>query len=111
MTRTTRTFTKTDTLTRHSFNATAYTDDGGRTWRWESNNAYCPLSSCRDFGIPADLQAQDAALTAEARTFFAAYRRMQRGRRPSAEHRAELRAAFGPGVVVVDVISGRRTRT
>jgi len=110
-TATTRTFTDTDALTGRIFSAPAYTEDGGQTWKWESNSAFCPLDSCQRFGIPADLSAQRTALDAETKAFVKAYRKAQAGRRPSAEQRSEMRAAFGPGVTVVNVLTGRRTRT
>jgi hypothetical protein len=110
-TATAQTFTETDALTGRTFSAPAYTEDGGRTWKWESNSAFCPLDACQRFGIPANLSAQRTALDAETKAFVAAYRKARAGRRPSAEERHEMRAAFGPGVIVVNVLTGRRTRT
>lgn len=110
MTRTTRTFTATDELTKRTSESTAYTDDG-RVWRWESNNAVVPLDAAARYGIPVDVAAQTATRDAENAAFFAEYRRVNRNRRPSAEERFELRAAFGRGRTVVNVITGQRTRT
>ena len=108
MNRTIRTFTKTEF--RNTFESTAYTDDG-RIWRWASNNAVVPLDAAADYGIPVDVAAQTAARDAETAAFVASYRAARRNRRPSAEERFELRAAFGPGRTVVNVLTGERTRT
>lgn len=56
----------------------------------------------------------DAALTKATRdeenaAFFATYR-AQRARGYSAEEIAEMRAAFGPGETVVNIITGERIR-
>lgn len=57
-----------------------------------------------------DLAATAAAREAETAEFLAQYRAAQPAQ-ASAEHLAELRAAFGPGETVVDVITGRETTT
>lgn len=86
----------------------AYTDDG-RVWRWVSNNRCCPLDACEEYGIPCHPPAQERAIKEEAAAFIKAYR--EANREISDEARAEARAAHGPGVEMVDVISGRRFRT
>lgn len=88
----------------------AYSDDGGKTWRWASNNTFLSLDTCKDFGVPCDPAAQEAALSDYLDAFAREYRNRQ-PLTPSAEQQAEMLAAFGPGQVVVDVISGRRHRT
>jgi hypothetical protein len=108
MNRTLRTFSRTDFG--HTHTATAYTEDG-LVWRWASNNAVCPLDACQDYGIPVDAAAQAAARDAELTAFVASYKAARRNRRPSAEERFELRAAFGPGQTVVNILTGERTRT
>lgn len=108
MNRTIRTFAKVEFGYVHK--AEAYTEDG-KVFRWASNNAVCPVDACQEYAIPADLAAQAAARDAELTAFAAAYRAARRGRRPSAEERYELRAAFGPGQTVVNVLTGERTRT
>lgn len=110
MNRTIRTFTNTDSLTRQTFTSNAYTDDG-RVWRWASNNAVVPLDAAADYGIPVDAAAQAAARDAELTAFVASYKAARKNRRPSAEERYELRAAFGPGQTVVNILTGERTRT
>ena len=92
------------------WSAEAYSLDGGRTWKWASNGRYCPVDACQDMGIPADLAAQEKARHHQVACFLARYRREQANRQPSGEQLAEMRAAFGPGTTVVNVITGRRTR-
>lgn len=110
MTRDTRTFTHTDGLTGQTFDAAAYTTDG-LAWRWASNGRVVPLDAAADYGIPVNVEAQTRDRDLETAAFVADYRAAQRNRRPSAEERFELRAAFGPGRTVVNVLTGRRTRT
>ena len=104
-----REFTKTDALTGQTFDADAYTEDGGRVWRWASNDAVCPLDACEEYGIPCDVVEQEATRIRELDQFLAVYRANHRG--PSAEQRAEARAAHGPGVRLVDVITGHAWTT
>lgn len=54
---------------------------------------------------------QQAAYDADMAAFTAAYRRQQANHEPSEEEKFEMRAAFGPGQTVVNVISGRKYRT
>jgi len=104
----TRTFTHTEYGM--TFTADAYTTDGGRVWRWAENNAVCPLDACRDYGIPCDVAAQGAARAAELDDFIKAYRQREAEATPAdmAERVASARAAHGPGIVVVDVLTGRK---
>lgn len=90
------------------FEAEAYTDDG-KVWRWCSNDHVCPLDCLDEYGIPADKAAQQAARDAELVAFAEQYRQNYKG--PSAEERAEARAAHGPGVELVNVLTGRRWTT
>ena len=105
--RITREFIKIDGTT--TFRSTAYTDDR-KVWRWESNACPCPIDACREYGIPIDPAAQTAALDAHRDAFLAAYRAAQPAT-PSPEEQYEMRAAFGPGKQVVDVITGRKWTT
>jgi hypothetical protein len=88
----------------------AYTDDGGKTWRWVVNDHCVPMDCLDTYGIPADPVAQQAAITAAFAVFRQKYIQTQSGA-PSDEMRAEARAAHGAGVELVDVISGRRWTT
>jgi hypothetical protein len=79
-------------------------------WRWESNGSIPPKDVLRDNLDGDELAANLAAYDAELAVFLAAYRAAQPAE-PDAEQLYEMRAAFGPGVEVVDVITGRRVRT
>jgi hypothetical protein len=79
--------------------------------RWQSNGAVPPADCCAQWarlGLAFDLAKTTAARDTELAAFLAEYRRTATA--PSAEQRAEMRAAFGPGTEVVNVITGRRTR-
>jgi hypothetical protein len=82
--------------------------------RWRSNDQVIPLHVWRESEM-ADPQpaAQEAVYRRELRAFLADYRRAQARRTPEqiAEQRAEARAAHGPGVTLVDVVTGERYRT
>jgi hypothetical protein len=84
------------------------TDERSGVLYWKSNGAVVPPEVFRDAGLEAS-DVQVAARKREGEAFAAEYRRMQPAQ-PSDEELAEMRAAFGTGVEVVDVISGRRTR-
>lgn len=84
----------------------------GRVIRWASNNRVPPsdvIALAVAAGIDVDPAACDAARSAEMDAFLAVYRANHQ--RPTAEERFEMRAAFGPGQTVVNMITGRRTRT
>lgn len=90
----------------------AYTraDEDHKILRWASNDAVVPA----DIMALTDWQYQDemtAARDADLDRFAAAYRAAQARRTPEEieEQRAEMRAAFGPGETVVNVLTGERT--
>lgn len=87
--------------------AEAYSQDGVR--RWRSNDAVIPPCVYRDAGMECT-PAHQAAYDREIAAFLDEYRRNQPPV-PSDEEAFEMRAAFGPGVEVVDIITGRRHRT
>jgi hypothetical protein len=85
----------------------------GKAYRWQSNH-HCVPHDCLQLAVilgvadEAYLETTRVAERAETQAFLAAYRANQGPM--SAEERAEARAAFGPGEVIVDVITGRRTQ-
>jgi hypothetical protein len=85
----------------------SYVEDG--VLRWHSNDAVVPPHVFRDAGFLVP-ERQQRAYDEELEKFLTDYRKRQPAR-PSAEERFEARAAFGPGVEVVDIISGRRYTT
>ena len=78
--------------------------------RWKSNNRVLP-AECREqlsyspYRGLFDEQACKVADEAETAEALAAYRA---GHRTTEEERMEMRAAFGIGTTVVDIISGER---
>lgn len=105
--RITKLFKSNDKFSRHE--GEAYTDDG-KVWRWVSNNAVITVKTCQEHDIPCDVVAQEKAYQEHLDKVLGDYRRNQPAV-PSAEEQFEMRAAFGEGADVVDVISGRRWRT
>ena len=82
--------------------------------RWNTNDRVPPadiLEFWAHLGKEFDLEKSEQARKEETNAFLNEYRKQQEGQEVSAEQRAEARAAFGPGVVVVDAISGRKFTT
>ena len=81
--------------------------------RWTSNNRVMPKDYREILSHTAyrDLfseEASRAAEDAETAAFLESYRKNYTG--PSEEEKAEMRAAFGTGSTVVDIITGERIR-
>ena len=98
----TRTFTKTEKYGR-PHQAEAQTTDG-KVWTWTSNGTPMDLDTAARYGIPVDPESQQVARDAHLDAIVGIYRANYRG--PSAEDRAEARAAHGRGVKLVNVITG-----
>jgi hypothetical protein len=84
--------------------------------RWKSNNAVPPADIVAVWAANdkyVDVAACDAARDVDTARFFAEYRAAQRRRTPEqiAEERAMARGAHGPGVELVNVLTGERYRT
>jgi hypothetical protein len=83
---------------------------------WNSNDR-SPMDDLTSLWLELDLidiavfRATAKAREAQNNAFFAEYRKAQTNRTPEqiAEERFEMRAAFGPGETVVNVITGERT--
>ena len=81
--------------------------------RWTSNNRVMP-KDCREIlshTAYRDLFNEDAsraAEEAETAAFLESYRKNYKG--PSEEEKAEMRAVFGTGTTVCDIITGERIR-
>lgn len=81
--------------------------------RWTSNGRVPPedvVALAAHLGLGIDTAACTAARDAETRQFLAEYRKARTGG-PTAEERAEARAAFGPDADLVDAVTGYRWRT
>jgi hypothetical protein len=83
-------------------------------FRWNSNGNVPPQDILNllqaEEAIDFDMEATQAAREADTTAFLAEYREAQKNHTPSAEEMFEMRAAFGPGTTVVNVITGRKTR-
>lgn len=94
-----------------TFNAIAYSEDEGKTWRWEANGHYCPLDACEEYQIPCNIQAQQQAIDHQIDEFVKSYRERMKDYQPTPEEQYEMEAAFGPDCTVVDIITGQQFRT
>jgi hypothetical protein len=82
--------------------------------RWNSNNSVIPedcVALAVHIGLPVDAAKCERARDVETRLFLEEYREHQRNRRVTAEEMFELRATHGRGKKVVNMITGRVTRT
>lgn len=86
----------------------AYDDDG--VMRWRSNDAAIPPSVYKDAHVRCPSR-QQRAYDEETQAFLAEYRERMKDYVPTEEEQAEMRAAFGPGETVVNVITGQKFRT
>jgi hypothetical protein len=80
--------------------------------RWNSNDRVPPediVALAIHIGLPIDLAKTNAARDADLDKFLAEYRANYKG--PTDEERYEARAAHGPGVTLVNVITGHKWTT
>lgn len=81
--------------------------------RWNSNDRVPFDDAIRlaiSLGMPVDRIKSAAVRDAENAKFIAEYKAAQAGIKASAEELAEMRANFEPGTVLVNVLTGRRTK-
>jgi hypothetical protein len=81
--------------------------------RWKSNGEVPPqevLDANRDRIPPVVMEKSIKVREQETEAFLREYRKQNLNRKPSHEELMEMRAAFGPGTTVVDVITGRKTK-
>lgn len=88
------------------FPSPAYYD--GSAWRWASNGQCMPEDAMvvRGFSVQAILETQ-AVRAVETAAWLKKYREAQANVQPSEEELYEMRAAFGEGETVVNVLTGR----
>ena len=83
------------------------THDANGIFRWKSNNAVVPTSILEDAeAAPEVIKANKAARDKELDAFVAELR-SRPPRQPSDEEMFEMRAAFGRGATVVNVLTGQ----
>ena len=78
---------------------------------WNSNGRYLPADTAEILSyttFPFSLEETNKAREAQNAAFLEDYRKSYTG--PSEEEKAEMRAAFGTGSTVVNVITGERIR-
>lgn len=82
--------------------------------RWNSNDRV-PPADCVALAVylemPVDVAKCDTVRDAEMTAFLEAYRKVRANRPISEEERAEARAAHGPGVTIVNAITGQKFTT
>ena len=98
-------------------------EDWGRTYfdkdgivRWKSNDNVPPQEILWDFVCikAIDVETRNRSMEVnnrETSAFLADYREKMRGHVPSAEERFEMRAAFGGGAELVNIVTGERITT
>jgi len=77
---------------------------------WNSNGRYLPQDCAEMLSFttfPFSLEETNRAREAQNAAFLEDYRKSYTG--PSEEEKAEMRAAFGTGATVVNVITGEKT--
>lgn len=84
----------------------------GPVVRWKSNNAVIPPCVLED-ALLVPWAEQVAMYEKEATAWIARYRKAQANRSAEeiAEEKAEIRAAFGPGEIVVNILTGEEILT
>ena len=98
---------------REKFASNASVTDG--VLRWKSNGSV-PPQDCLDAFVEAglgskfDMEATSQTRRKEEDASLADYRRRMANHVPSEEELFEMRAAFGPGAMVVNVITGKETK-
>lgn len=65
---------------------------------------------CKYLGIKFDAKATETAREYEAAQAIAEYKAAQKNRKRSEEELAEMRATFGAGSTIVDIITGEKIR-
>jgi len=74
---------------------------------WKSNDRPVPVDVFKDAKVEAPA-GQKEACDKNTAEFLAEYRKNYKG--PTAEEFAEMRAAFGPGTELVNVVTGNKYR-
>lgn len=97
--------------TKLQFFTNAVVEDG--IVRWKSNNQVPPteiLEFWKYIGYEFDYDRSLEVREKEQNEFLEKYRESQKNRRYTEEEIYEMRAAFGEGATVVDIISGKKIK-
>jgi hypothetical protein len=88
----------------------AYQDNKG-VWRWKSNNRVPFEDMLESWNLDEEtFKKCVAAREADDANFFANYRKQMENYEPDAETLYEMKAAFGEGAEVVNVITGKKIK-
>jgi hypothetical protein len=90
------------------------TKDSDGVYRWNTNNSVPPKDIMDLMGLDAEeTNLHDVARDLDTDKFLAEYREAQSNRTPEqiAEEVAEARAALGPGVKLVNIVTGTKWTT
>lgn len=86
----------------------------GKVWVWSSNGRVPPMDAISAYGIDKlpgfDKALHDSIRSEQTSSFLADYAEKMKSWEPSAEELYEMRAAFGPGATVVNVVTGKRVK-
>mgnify|MGYP003348563254 CR=1 FL=1 len=84
----------------------------GKVYRWTTNDRVPPADAIVSYGIDKlpnfSKEAHDETRSTETQAFLANYRKQMENWEPSAEERYEMRAAYGSGSTVVNMITGKK---
>jgi hypothetical protein len=81
-------------------------------WVWISNGRVPPADAIKDYGIDKlpnfDKARHDQVRDQQTAEFLDSYRKKMESWEPSAEEMYEMRAAYGKGATVINLITGRK---
>jgi len=78
-------------------------------FRWRSNDAVISLSTCKELKITPPA-CQESVYEEELQKSLSEYRKAMENHVYTEEELFEMRAAHGPGTVVVNVITGKKIK-
>ena len=83
--------------------------DGVGIWKESKNCLPMDIAKLAQYlGYPIDLQKHERASNKQIHEFFVQYRKARENYILSEEEQTEMRAAFGEGVEVVNVVTGQK---
>jgi hypothetical protein len=93
---------------RKSFQTDAYVGKNGEL-HWKSNGAVIGLDTFKSGCVEAPA-TQQAEYEQDVKKSLAEYRKAKENYQYSAEELFEMKAAFGEGTTVVDILTGKKTK-
>lgn len=86
----------------------AYKDDSG-IWRWKSNNRIPFTDMLKAWNLDDEtIHKCEKTRDIEDEAFLNEYKKTMENHVPSDEEMYEMRAAYGPGTTVVNVVTGKK---